>query len=108
MDRTNVVQCFFGLKVRGVVGFSGNIEPHPLQLLEKQLLEYDLGGSSSIVSQFEDLFRTMWSRNGNNLSMWYTGSAALSKVTPPILFKCALVTTTLAERSFERRSHFAT
>ena len=83
-----------------MIGCSGSIEPHPLQLLEKQLLEYDLGGSSSIVSQFEDLFRTMWSRNGNSLSMWYTGSAALSKVTLPTFFKCTLVTTTLAERSF--------
>ena len=62
-----------------------SMQCYPLQVLEKQLLEYDLGGSSSIVSQFEDLFRTMWSHNGNNLSMWYTGSAALSKVIPPIL-----------------------
>ena len=49
-------------------------------MLQKQLLEYDLGASTSIVSQFEDVFQSMWSRNGNNISLLVTGSAALSKV----------------------------
>lgn len=49
-------------------------------MLQKQLLEYDLGTSISIVSQFEDVFQSMWSQNGNNISFLYTGSAALSKV----------------------------
>lgn len=85
LDRSNVVQTFYGLKV-GVAKHNGcTMTTRSLQMLHKQLLEYDLGSSTSIVSQFEDVFQSMWSHNGNNISLLYTGSTALSKVLCNIL-----------------------
>ena len=56
-----------------------------LETLQYQLMDLNLTDKPNIVSRFNEMFRTMWVNNGNELSKMYAGTGALgnsgSKVT---------------------------
>ncbi|XP_034034199.1 synaptojanin-1 isoform X5 [Thalassophryne amazonica] len=60
LDRTNSVQAFFAL-----------------ELLPKQLEEMGLTEKPQLVARFQEVFRTMWSLNGDSISKIYAGTGAL-------------------------------
>ncbi|KAM4619843.1 synaptojanin-1 isoform 2-T2 [Polymixia lowei] len=60
LDRTNSVQAFFAL-----------------EMLPKQLEEMRLTEKPQLVARFQEVFRTMWSVNGDSVSKIYAGTGAL-------------------------------
>ncbi|XP_041807630.1 synaptojanin-1 isoform X2 [Chelmon rostratus] len=60
LDRTNSVQAFFAL-----------------EMLPKQLEEMSLTEKPQLVARFQEVFRTMWSANGDSISKIYAGTGAL-------------------------------
>ncbi|KAM9847210.1 synaptojanin-1 [Aulostomus maculatus] len=60
LDRTNSVQAFFALEV-----------------LPKQLEVMGLTEKPQLVARFQEVFRTMWSVNGDSISKIYAGTGAL-------------------------------
>uniref|UniRef100_A0A3Q3DEE9 Synaptojanin-1 n=1 Tax=Hippocampus comes TaxID=109280 RepID=A0A3Q3DEE9_HIPCM len=60
LDRTNSVQAFFAL-----------------EMLAKQLEEMGLTEKPQLVARFQEVFRTMWSANGDSVSKIYAGTGAL-------------------------------
>ncbi|XP_073473229.1 synaptojanin-1 isoform X2 [Aquarana catesbeiana] len=60
LDRTNSVQAFFGL-----------------EMLIKQLEVFGLAEKPQLVTRFQEVFRTMWSTNGDSISKIYAGTGAL-------------------------------
>ncbi|XP_069395621.1 synaptojanin-1 isoform X18 [Paralichthys olivaceus] len=60
LDRTNSVQAFFAL-----------------EMLPKQLEEMSLTEKPQLVARFQEVFRTMWSVNGDSVSKIYAGTGAL-------------------------------
>ena len=60
LDRTNSVQTFLGLET-----------------LQYQLMDLNLTDKPNIVSRFNEMFRSMWVNNGNELSKMYAGTGAL-------------------------------
>ncbi|XP_071399496.1 synaptojanin-1 isoform X6 [Centroberyx affinis] len=60
LDRTNSVQAFFAL-----------------EMLPKQLEEMGLTEKPQLVARFQEVFRTMWSVNGDSVSKIYAGTGAL-------------------------------
>nr|XP_020454055.1 synaptojanin-1 isoform X3 [Monopterus albus] len=60
LDRTNSVQAFFAL-----------------EMLPKQLEEMGLTEKPQLVARFQEVFRTMWSVNGDSISKIYAGTGAL-------------------------------
>ncbi|XP_077401809.1 synaptojanin-1 isoform X3 [Vanacampus margaritifer] len=60
LDRTNSVQAFFAL-----------------EMLSKQLEEMGLTEKPQLVARFQEVFRTMWSANGDSVSKIYAGTGAL-------------------------------
>ncbi|XP_075053270.1 synaptojanin-1 isoform X3 [Mixophyes fleayi] len=60
LDRTNSVQAFFGL-----------------EMLFKQLEILGLAEKQQLVTRFQEVFRSMWSMNGDSISKIYAGTGAL-------------------------------
>ncbi|NXE69856.1 SYNJ1 protein, partial [Calcarius ornatus] len=60
LDRTNSVQAFFGL-----------------EMLSKQLEVLGLAEKPQLVTRFQEVFRSMWSVNGDSVSKIYAGTGAL-------------------------------
>ncbi|KAI3373720.1 hypothetical protein L3Q82_022300 [Scortum barcoo] len=60
LDRTNSVQAFFAL-----------------EMLPKQLEKMGLTEKPQLVARFQEVFRTMWSANGDSISKIYAGTGAL-------------------------------
>ncbi|XP_054611093.1 synaptojanin-1-like isoform X6 [Dunckerocampus dactyliophorus] len=60
LDRTNSVQAFFAL-----------------EMLPRQLEEMGLTEKPQLVARFQEVFRTMWSVNGDSVSKIYAGTGAL-------------------------------
>ncbi|XP_053500582.1 synaptojanin-1 isoform X2 [Ictalurus furcatus] len=60
LDRTNSVQAFFAL-----------------EMLRKQLEAMGLTEKPQLVARFQEVFRTMWSVNGDSVSKIYAGTGAL-------------------------------
>uniref|UniRef100_A0A8C3MSJ9 Synaptojanin-1 n=1 Tax=Geospiza parvula TaxID=87175 RepID=A0A8C3MSJ9_GEOPR len=60
LDRTNSVQAFFGL-----------------EMLTKQLEVLGLAEKPQLVTRFQEVFRSMWSVNGDSVSKIYAGTGAL-------------------------------
>ncbi|XP_060054594.1 synaptojanin-1 isoform X8 [Erinaceus europaeus] len=60
LDRTNSVQAFFGL-----------------EMLAKQLEALGLAEKPQLVTRFQEVFRSMWSVNGDSISKIYAGTGAL-------------------------------
>ncbi|KAM5179819.1 synaptojanin-1 isoform 2-T2 [Mantella aurantiaca] len=60
LDRTNSVQAFLGL-----------------EMLLKQLEVLGLAEKPQLVTRFQEVFRTMWSTNGDSISKIYAGTGAL-------------------------------
>ncbi|XP_072471171.1 synaptojanin-1 isoform X2 [Notamacropus eugenii] len=60
LDRTNSVQAFFGL-----------------EMLPKQLEALGLAEKPQLVTRFQEVFRSMWSVNGDSISKIYAGTGAL-------------------------------
>ncbi|KAJ3589559.1 hypothetical protein NHX12_010404 [Muraenolepis orangiensis] len=60
LDRTNSVQAYFAL-----------------EMLPKQLEEMGLTEKPQLVARFQEVFRTMWSLNGDSVSKIYAGTGAL-------------------------------
>ncbi|KAM4795562.1 synaptojanin-1 [Rhinophrynus dorsalis] len=60
LDRTNSVQAFFGL-----------------EMLLKQLEVLGLAEKPQMVTRFLEVFRSMWSTNGDSISKIYAGTGAL-------------------------------
>ncbi|XP_056140392.1 synaptojanin-1 [Lampris incognitus] len=60
LDRTNSVQAFFAL-----------------EMLPRQLEEMSLTEKPQLVARFQEVFRTMWSLNGDSVSKIYAGTGAL-------------------------------
>ncbi|XP_060764936.1 synaptojanin-1 isoform X2 [Neoarius graeffei] len=60
LDRTNSVQAFFAL-----------------EMLPKQLDALGLKEKPQLVARFQEVFRTMWSLNGDSVSKIYAGTGAL-------------------------------
>ncbi|XP_007493342.2 synaptojanin-1 isoform X3 [Monodelphis domestica] len=60
LDRTNSVQAFFGLEV-----------------LPKQLEALGLAEKPQLMTRFLEVFRSMWSMNGDSISKIYAGTGAL-------------------------------
>ncbi|KAM8976341.1 synaptojanin-1 [Pelodytes ibericus] len=60
LDRTNSVQAFFGL-----------------EMLTKQLEDLGLAEKPQLVTRFQEVFRSMWSTNGDSISKIYAGTGAL-------------------------------
>lgn len=60
LDRTNSVQAFLGLEV-----------------LAKQLEALGLAEKPQLVTRFQEVFRSMWSVNGDSISKIYAGTGAL-------------------------------
>ncbi|KAK2828342.1 hypothetical protein Q5P01_019376 [Channa striata] len=60
LDRTNSVQAFFAL-----------------EMLPKQLEIMGLTEKPQLVARFQEVFRTMWSVNGDSVSKIYAGTGAL-------------------------------
>lgn len=48
-----------------------------LQMLPKQLEEMGLTEKPQLVARFQEVFRTMWSANGDSVSKIYAGTGAL-------------------------------
>ena len=49
----------------------------PHQMLPKQLEEMSLTEKPQLVARFQEVFRTMWSANGDSISKIYAGTGAL-------------------------------
>lgn len=49
----------------------------PQQMLPKQLEEMSLTEKPQLVARFQEVFRTMWSANGDSVSKIYAGTGAL-------------------------------
>lgn len=49
----------------------------PHQMLPKQLEEMGLTEKPQLVARFQEVFRTMWSANGDSVSKIYAGTGAL-------------------------------
>lgn len=47
------------------------------QMLPKQLEEMGLTEKPQLVARFQEVFRTMWSANGDSVSKIYAGTGAL-------------------------------
>ncbi|XP_062392395.1 synaptojanin-1 isoform X2 [Sardina pilchardus] len=60
LDRTNSVQAFFAL-----------------EMLPKQLEDMGLTEKPQLVARFQEVFRSMWSVNGDSVSKIYAGTGAL-------------------------------
>ncbi|CAL8266372.1 unnamed protein product [Merluccius merluccius] len=60
LDRTNSVQAYFAL-----------------EMLPKQLEVMGLTEKPQLVARFQEVFRTMWSLNGDSVSKIYAGTGAL-------------------------------
>ncbi|XP_021111836.1 synaptojanin-1 isoform X16 [Heterocephalus glaber] len=60
LDRTNSVQAFLGL-----------------EMLAKQLEALTLAEKPQLVTRFQEVFRSMWSVNGDSISKIYAGTGAL-------------------------------
>ncbi|KAB1283866.1 Synaptojanin-1 [Camelus dromedarius] len=60
LDRTNSVQAFLGL-----------------EMLAKQLEDLGLAEKPQLVTRFQEVFRSMWSVNGDSISKIYAGTGAL-------------------------------
>ncbi|KAG3283873.1 synaptojanin-1 isoform X8 [Ictidomys tridecemlineatus] len=60
LDRTNSVQAFLGL-----------------EMLAKQLEALGLAEKPQLVTRFQEVFRSMWSVNGDSISKIYAGTGAL-------------------------------
>ncbi|XP_069060136.1 synaptojanin-1 isoform X3 [Pleurodeles waltl] len=60
LDRTNSVQAFFGLEI-----------------LIKQLELLGLAEKPQLATRFQEVFRSMWSLNGDSISKIYAGTGAL-------------------------------
>ncbi|XP_054907295.1 synaptojanin-1 isoform X2 [Poeciliopsis prolifica] len=60
LDRTNSVQAFFAL-----------------EMLPRQLEQMGLTEKPQLVARFQEVFRTMWSANGDSVSKIYAGTGAL-------------------------------
>ncbi|CAL8364031.1 unnamed protein product [Lota lota] len=60
LDRTNSVQAYFAL-----------------EMLPKQLEEMGLTEKPQLVARFQEVFRTMWTVNGDSVSKIYAGTGAL-------------------------------
>ncbi|KAM4047691.1 synaptojanin-1 isoform 3-T3 [Anomaloglossus baeobatrachus] len=60
LDRTNSVQAFLGL-----------------EMLIKQLDVLGLAEKPQLVTRFQEVFRSMWSTNGDSISKIYAGTGAL-------------------------------
>ncbi|XP_071418506.1 synaptojanin-1 isoform X4 [Pithys albifrons albifrons] len=60
LDRTNSVQAFLGL-----------------EMLAKQLEVLGLAEKPQLVTRFQEVFRSMWSVNGDSVSKIYAGTGAL-------------------------------
>uniref|UniRef100_A0A671RJ75 Synaptojanin-1 n=1 Tax=Sinocyclocheilus anshuiensis TaxID=1608454 RepID=A0A671RJ75_9TELE len=60
LDRTNSVQAFVAL-----------------EMLPKQLEDMGLTEKPQLVARFQEVFRTMWSTNGDSISKIYAGTGAL-------------------------------
>ncbi|XP_049641703.1 synaptojanin-1 isoform X6 [Suncus etruscus] len=60
LDRTNSVQAFFGL-----------------EMLARQLEALGLAEKPQLVTRFQEVFRSMWSVNGDSISKIYAGTGAL-------------------------------
>ncbi|VDP01990.1 unnamed protein product [Soboliphyme baturini] len=60
LDRSNAVQTFFGLHI-----------------LSEQLKEAELADKANIVCRFEEVFKEMWTANGDGCSKIYAGTGAL-------------------------------
>ncbi|CAH2219275.1 synaptojanin-1 isoform X1 [Pelobates cultripes] len=60
LDRTNSVQAFLGL-----------------EMLIKQLEDLGLAEKQQLVTRFQEVFRSMWSTNGDSISKIYAGTGAL-------------------------------
>ncbi|KAM9729330.1 LOW QUALITY PROTEIN: synaptojanin-1 [Menidia menidia] len=60
LDRTNSVQAFFAL-----------------EMLPKQLEQMGLTEKPQLVARFQEVFRNMWSSNGDSVSKIYAGTGAL-------------------------------
>nr|XP_014342484.1 PREDICTED: synaptojanin-1 [Latimeria chalumnae] len=60
LDRTNSVQAFLGL-----------------EMLVKQLESMGLAEKQQLVNRFQEVFRSMWSLNGDSISKIYAGTGAL-------------------------------
>ncbi|KAG9486181.1 hypothetical protein GDO78_008983 [Eleutherodactylus coqui] len=60
LDRTNSVQAFLGL-----------------EMLLKQLEVLGLAEKPQLVTRFQEVFRSMWSTNGDSISKIYAGTGAL-------------------------------
>uniref|UniRef100_A0A8C5PHL4 Synaptojanin-1 n=1 Tax=Leptobrachium leishanense TaxID=445787 RepID=A0A8C5PHL4_9ANUR len=60
LDRTNSVQAFFAL-----------------EMLIKQLEDLGLAEKPQMVTRFQEVFRSMWSTNGDSISKIYAGTGAL-------------------------------
>ncbi|XP_061271995.1 synaptojanin-1 isoform X4 [Bos javanicus] len=60
LDRTNSVQAFLGL-----------------EMLTKQLEALGLAEKPQLVTRFQEVFRSMWSVNGDSISKIYAGTGAL-------------------------------
>lgn len=48
-----------------------------LQMLPKQLEQMGLTEKPQLVARFQEVFRTMWSANGDSISKIYAGTGAL-------------------------------
>lgn len=57
--------------------FSLTICSAPHQMLPKQLEEMGLTEKPQLVARFQEVFRTMWSANGDSVSKIYAGTGAL-------------------------------
>ncbi|XP_072231421.1 synaptojanin-1 isoform X1 [Leuresthes tenuis] len=60
LDRTNSVQAYFAL-----------------EMLPKQLEQMGLTEKPQLVARFQEVFRNMWSSNGDSVSKIYAGTGAL-------------------------------
>ncbi|XP_033108886.1 synaptojanin-1-like [Anneissia japonica] len=60
LDRTNAVQTFFGM-----------------QMLQKQMESLDMSSKAQYQSRLEEVYKTMWSLNGDHVSKIYAGTGAL-------------------------------
>lgn len=51
--------------------------PAPPQVLPRQLEKMGLTEKPQLVARFQEVFRTMWSANGDSVSKIYAGTGAL-------------------------------
>lgn len=65
---------------------------HLLQMLTKQLEVLGLAEKPQLVTRFQEVFRSMWSVNGDSVSKIYAGTGALEgKAKVKYIFSNALV-----------------